>query len=201
MRGRRMERDNDAMTMTPEQSRYNSSTRDSLQYNYAASATADSQSVSILKESSPRRTMGQLLESSAAWKGSYTDRSVLSDRAVMTSLSRAQADIERNRNYGPSSSSAAHTLSSNALHLPTHTEKEILDLKDTNIYSVMPINARTVDFQGTEVRRSPTPTLYFRSQVSNFGMTAVGTNSRLKVELCNASADEVGTLTALSSVT
>ena len=35
--------------------------------------------------------------------------------------------------------------------------------------------------------------LYFRSQIANFGRTAVGCNSRLKLELCNSSTDEVRT--------
>ena len=35
--------------------------------------------------------------------------------------------------------------------------------------------------------------LYFRSQIANFGMTAVGCNSRLKLELCNSSSEEVRT--------
>ena len=35
--------------------------------------------------------------------------------------------------------------------------------------------------------------LYFRSQIANFGRTAVGCNSRLKLELCNSSTDEVCT--------
>jgi hypothetical protein len=42
-----------------------------------------------------------------------------------------------------------------------------------------------------EVKRSPSASLYFRSQVANFGMTAVGTNARQKLELCNSSGEEV----------
>jgi hypothetical protein len=42
-----------------------------------------------------------------------------------------------------------------------------------------------------EVKRSPSAALYFRSQVANFGMTAVGTNARQKLELCNSSGEEV----------
>lgn len=42
-----------------------------------------------------------------------------------------------------------------------------------------------------ELRRLPPPSLYFRSQIANFGSISVGTNSRLQIELCNSSNDEV----------
>ena len=197
MRARNMQRDND-ITTTTQHIRHNSSIREGVQCSFAPScANVDSQSVSLLRESSPRRNMGPLLDS-AAWRGSWTDRSILSDRAVMTSLSRAQADIERNRNHSVFFS-AAHIPSSNTLHphAHTHTDSEILDLKDSNA-RVIPVGGRTVDFLNSEVRRTAVPTLYFRSQVTSFGMTAIGTNSRQKVELCNASSEEVCSLTAFA---
>ena len=42
-----------------------------------------------------------------------------------------------------------------------------------------------------ELRRLPPPSLYFRSQIANFGSISVGTNSRLQIQLCNSSNDEV----------
>lgn len=193
MRGRSMQRDGD-VTSTPQHIRHNSSTRSNVQHNDALPSAVESQSVSFLKEPSPSRNMGPTLDSSA-WRGAPTDRPVLSDRAVMTSLSKAQADTERNRKSNMSSSSAAHIPSSN-LHPQTHThiDTEILDLRDSGIHRTIPVVGRTVDFQNSEVRRSTVPTLYFRSQVTSFGMTAIGTNSRQKVELCNASSEEVCSL-------
>ena len=45
----------------------------------------------------------------------------------------------------------------------------------------------------TRPRNVPSSSLYFRSQIANFGMTAVGCNSRQKLELCNSSSEEVRT--------
>ena len=71
-------------------------------------------------------------------------------------------------------------------------EQQHDDPRDTVIREVPGmICGRNPDPGYQELRRLPPPSLYFRSQIANFGSISVGTNSRLQIELCNSSNDEV----------
>ena len=150
-----------------------------------------------------------LFETSTARRGAWVDeRTAHPEKA--SALAGTHAAERSRRSIGATqtqqhSSGSGRSSSQSRVHYGTAVEEEQFDL-DQRERDQVPftsglgpsrgaVGAQSVRGAWThvpqEAKRSPSASLYFRSQVANFGMTAVGTNARQKLELCNSSGEEV----------
>lgn len=153
---------------------------------------------------------GHLFEASTARRGAWIDERIAhSDRATSATASagtHAHAAERSRRSSGAAQIQQYSTGSAGGRNSsqPRQQEQEQfeLDLRERGPLSSSglgptrgPVGGQSVRGAWVhiphEVKRSPSASLYFRSQVANFGMTAVGTNARQKLELCNSSGEEV----------
>ena len=183
-----------------------SPSRPSLKGSQTVSLTARMQAVSP----------NHLFDTSTARMGAWIDeRSAQSDRAVVSSTGTLAAERSR-RSSGTTQTQTQYTSAAGVRNTsqsqprvlcgaPAEEQEQFdLHLRDTVTQGLgLSLNAGSVGVpsaKGTwthrapEMKRSPSASLYFRSQVANFGMTAVGTNARQKLELCNSSGEEVGSV-------